>query len=99
MTPFAASTCPPATSCHAIDGSGDVGPSLQDNPLFGQTRDVAETIVNGYSCMPPLGDVLSDDTVAAVMTFIRSNWGSDYPPVTDNAVAAGRCRRGGRWHS
>lgn len=78
------------SSCHAVDGSGDVGPPLIENPLLGDTEAVAETIVHGFNYMPPLGDVLDDEQVAAVMTYIRSNWGNDYGPVNAREVATVR---------
>lgn len=37
--------------------------------------------------MPPWGDALSNEEIAQVATYIRSNFGNDAPPVTTEEVA------------
>lgn len=32
--------------------------------------------------MPPFGQVLDDNEIAAVLTYVRGSWGNDAPPVT-----------------
>jgi mono/diheme cytochrome c family protein len=40
--------------------------------------------------MPPFAHVLSDDEVAAVVTYIRGAWGNRAAPVSPSEVAAAR---------
>ncbi|NUR53074.1 MAG: hypothetical protein HOQ29_01385 [Acidobacteria bacterium] len=46
--------------------------------------------------MPPLGAGLTDDQVAAVLTYIRREWGQTGSPIDAAAVAAVRAETAGR---
>jgi mono/diheme cytochrome c family protein len=46
--------------------------------------------------MPPLGSVLTDDQIAAVLTYVRRAWGNDGWPVTSQEVAQVRTAAAGR---
>ena len=48
------------------------------------------------SAMTPFGGVLRDDQIANVLTYIRSEWGNNAPPVTAEQVAAVRAEFGTR---
>jgi mono/diheme cytochrome c family protein len=54
----------------------------------------ARILVNGkegpVGLMPPLGATLSDADVAAVLTYVRREWGQTGTPVEPEAVAAVR---------
>ena len=73
------STC---AGCHMPDGEGAVGagmyPSLADNPNLEFPGYAINVIVYGQGAMPPFGDMLSDEQVAAVTNYIRSNFGNDF---------------------
>ena len=73
--------------CHMPDGKGAVGaaayPSLANNRLAA-SRYAVHVVVNGQRAMPPLGLMLSDDQVAAVVNYVRTHFGNTY----DDAVTA-----------
>jgi mono/diheme cytochrome c family protein len=92
-------------ACHQVDGRGrpDTAPSLVGSLLALGPADVtARVLINGKEgstgLMPPLGASLSDDQIAAVLTYIRREWGQRgtpvEPAVVDNArrTSAGRTR-------
>lgn len=56
--------------------------------------EVLGEIYNGN--MPAWGSVLSDEEVAAVLTYVRQSWENDYPEVTAAEVAAVRAATDGR---
>jgi len=74
--------------CHMPDGKGAVGaaayPSLANNRKLAASRYAVDAIVNGQRAMPPLGLMLSDDQVAAVVNYVRTHFGNSY----DDAVTA-----------
>jgi hypothetical protein len=46
--------------------------------------------------MPPLGATLSDPEIAAVLTYVRRDWGQPGSPVDPSVVAAVRKAESGR---
>ena len=89
-------------ACHQPngDGNGDTYPPLAGSEwVTGSEARLARIILHGmtgevevagqtYSgLMPPWKDVLKDEEIAAVMTYIRSNWGNKAPAVTAATVA------------
>jgi mono/diheme cytochrome c family protein len=92
-------------ACHQPDGRGQerVAPSLIDSELALAAPGIpARILLNGkegpVGLMPPVGSVLSDEQIAAVLTYIRREWGQpgtpvDAPTVKDiRALTAGRTR-------
>ena len=76
-------------ACHQIDGLGreKMAPSLISSPFTVGDPSLAIRIVlagkeGKTGLMPPLGTTLSDDSVAAVLTYIRREWGHTASPVT-----------------
>lgn len=74
--------------CHQYDGSGASGagayPALAGNENL-EFPDYAVTlVVNGQKGMPPFGAMLSDEQVAAVVTYIQTSFGNTY---TEHATA------------
>jgi len=58
-------------------------------------------VVNGQNyngAMPPWRDLLTDEEIAAVLTYVRGNaaWGNTAPPVTPEEVGVLRERTAGR---
>jgi mono/diheme cytochrome c family protein/glucose/arabinose dehydrogenase len=84
-------------SCHQPDGRGQerMAPSLVGSELALAAPEItARILLNGkdgsVGLMPPLGSVLSDHDVAAVLTYVRREWGQTGTPVEPAAVAAVR---------
>jgi mono/diheme cytochrome c family protein/glucose/arabinose dehydrogenase len=84
-------------ACHQADGRGldKVAPSLIGSELAVAPPDVpVRILLNGkegtVGLMPPLGSVLSDDQIAAVLTYVRRQWGNAGTPVAGADV--GRIR-------
>jgi len=46
--------------------------------------------------MPPLGSVLSDEQIAAVLTYLRREWGHTASPVDTRTVSETRTLTAGR---
>jgi mono/diheme cytochrome c family protein len=84
-------------ACHQLDGRGsaDLAPPLVGSLLALAPADVpARVLINGkdgaVGLMPPLGASLSDDQIAAVLTYIRREWGQRGTPVDSNSVGGAR---------
>lgn len=89
-------------SCHQMDGKGIPGvfPPLNESEfVVGSPQRLVRIILHGmmgettvkgvtYSgMMPPWGSFLSDEEVAAVITYIRSNFDNDASAITPELVA------------
>jgi len=79
--------------CHMSDGKGAVGagayPSLvQDSNLESGGYPVY-VVVRGQRAMPPVGAMMSDAQVAAVVNYVRTNFGNRY----QDAVSADDVKR------
>ena len=90
-------------ACHQPDGRGreQLAPSLVGSELALGTPGIAVRIVlNGkegsVGLMPPLGSVLSDDQVAAALTYIRREWGHTATPIAPSSVGEVRTVTNGR---
>jgi len=84
-------------ACHQPDGRGQdrVAASLLGSPLALASADIpARIIINGkegsIGLMPPVGSTLNDEQIAAVLTYIRREWGQDGSPVDAATVAKTR---------
>jgi len=68
--------------CHMPDAKGAAGagtyPSLAGNRNLEAGVYPVTVVVNGQRGMPPLGAMLSDDQVAAVVNYVRSHFGNNY---------------------
>jgi putative membrane-bound dehydrogenase-like protein len=80
-------------ACHQPDGRGQerLAPSLVGSPLaLGPVGIPARVLLHGkegsIGLMPPLGQAFSDDQIAAVLTYIRREWGQAGAPVDAAAV-------------
>lgn len=78
--------------CHGAEGEGGGGPPLAGAELLSSGRAVAAQILNGNDehGMPPFMDVLDDDEIAAVGTYIRNSWGNAFGIMVAETVAAQR---------
>lgn len=64
--------------CHALDGSGIVGPDIRpDKTLekYSSAAEMAALIRDGIGEMPEFGSKLSDAEVAAVVDYVRAGLG------------------------
>lgn len=99
-------------SCHQANGLGVPGvfPPLNRSEWVASEdpRVVARILLNGMvgpvtvagveynSMMPPFGAMFNDEELAALATFIRSNWDNNASPVTADIVAEERAAHEGR---
>ena len=78
-------------TCHMADGKGAVGaaafPALASNPKMKMAAYPIVMVVKGRGGMPGFTDLLSAEQTAAVITYVRTNFGNAYPePVTAEDV-------------
>jgi len=68
--------------CHMPGGVGAVGagtyPALARNPKLAATGYVLSLVINGRKGMPPFGSFLTDQQVAAVVTYVRTHFGNEF---------------------
>jgi mono/diheme cytochrome c family protein len=85
-----ASSC---QGCHMPDGGGATGagtyPSLQKDSNLETSGYPVYVVVRGQKAMPPVGAMMSDDQVAAVVNYLRTHFGNQYP----DAVTAEEVKR------
>ena len=64
------------------DGKGATGagtyPSLANNKTIEAAGYALDAVVNGQRAMPPLGDMMNDNQVAAVVNYVRTHFGNHY---------------------
>ena len=75
------------------DGKGATGagtyPSLADNKNLAARGYPVNVVVKGQRGMPPIGLMMSNDQVAAVVNYVRTHFGNDYrDTVTPDEVKA-----------
>jgi mono/diheme cytochrome c family protein len=75
-------------ACHQADGRGQekLAPSLVDSALAVARPEITTRILlNGkegaIGLMPPVGQTFTDEQVAAVLTYVRREWGQTGTPV------------------
>jgi mono/diheme cytochrome c family protein len=90
-------------ACHQPDGRGreQLAPALVGSELALGPAGIAARIVLGgkegsTGLMPPLGAALSDDQVAAALTYIRREWGHTASPVEPSTIREVRALSNGR---
>jgi mono/diheme cytochrome c family protein len=68
--------------CHMPDGHGSTGaatyPSLSKDSNLEAGGYPVYVIVRGQKAMPPVGAMMSDDQVAAVVNYLRTHFGNQY---------------------
>jgi mono/diheme cytochrome c family protein len=90
-------------ACHQEDGQGreNIAPALVGSSfVLGAPTVPSRILLNGkegtVGLMPPLGSALSDDQIAAVLTYARRSWGNEGSAVDAQMVAATRKATEGR---
>ncbi len=85
-----ASSC---QGCHMPDANGATGagayPSLAKDRNLEAAGYPVTVIVRGQKAMPPIGMMMSDDQVAAVVNYLRTHFGNEY----SDAVTADDVKR------
>ena len=78
--------------CHMPDGKGAVGaghyPPLANSAFVESKEGVAQWIIQGHKAMPPLGGVMDDEQIAAIVNYLRSNLGNSYDETISAAEVA-----------
>jgi mono/diheme cytochrome c family protein len=79
-------------ACHMADAKGGAGaatiPALANNPRLAAPAYPIMMVSKGRGAMPWFNDSLSPAQMAAVITYIRTNFGNNYPkPVTEADIA------------
>jgi len=68
--------------CHMPDGGGATGagnyPSLAKDANLESGGYPVYVVVRGQRAMPPVGAMMSDDQVAAVVNYVRTHFGNQY---------------------
>jgi mono/diheme cytochrome c family protein len=90
-------------ACHQPDGRGQdrLAPSLVGSDWALARPDItARILLNGkegtIGLMPPVGQAFSDDQIAAVLTYIRREWGQTGSPIDPATVKEVRALTAGR---
>jgi mono/diheme cytochrome c family protein len=81
--------------CHMPDAKGAIGagayPALASNPRLAAAIYPITVVLHGQRAMPPFGETLSDEQIAAVLNYVRTNFGNRYKDlITPSAVHARR---------
>lgn len=79
-------------ACHMSEGQGAVGagkyPALAKNENLEAGGYPVFVVVKGLKGMPPVGQMMSDEQVAAVVNYVRTHFGNNYKdPVSAQDVA------------
>ncbi|WP_395674042.1 c-type cytochrome [Inquilinus sp.] len=82
-------------ACHMPAGQGAAGaghyPALAKNANLEAGAYPVYVVVHGLKGMPPVGKMMTDDQVAAVVNYLRTSFGNSYTdPVTAKDVADAR---------
>jgi mono/diheme cytochrome c family protein len=76
-------------ACHMSNALGAVGaghyPALAKNAKLATSGYVLNVVLHGYKAMPALGELMTDEQVAAVVNYVRSHFGNSY---TDQVAPA-----------
>ncbi len=82
-------------ACHMPDGKGASGagtyPALAGDQNLAARGYPVLVVVKGQRGMPPIGVIMSDDQVAAVVNYVRTHFGNNYQDaVTSEEVKSAR---------
>ena len=73
------------SACHGLEGGGDVGPPLANNPALRNEQLVITRILFGGGIMPSYAHH-PDIEIAAIASYIRTAWTNDFPPISAEQV-------------
>ena len=76
-------------ACHMSNAEGAVGagryPGLAKDARLATAGYVIDVVLHGYKAMPRIGDLMTDEQVAAVVNYVRTHFGNNY---TDSVTAS-----------
>lgn len=80
-------------ACHMDQGQGAVGagkyPALAKNENLEAGGYPVYVMLHGLKGMPPVGQMMSDEQVAAVVNYVRTHFGNDYKDEVSAQDVAG----------
>jgi mono/diheme cytochrome c family protein len=80
-------------ACHMDQGQGAVGagkyPALAENENLEAGGYPVYVMLHGLKGMPPVGQMMSDEQVAAVVNYVRTHFGNDYKDEVSAQDVAG----------
>jgi mono/diheme cytochrome c family protein len=72
-------------ACHMSNAEGAIGagryPSLAKNTNLAAPGYAIDVVLHGYKAMPPIGRLMTDEQVAAVINYVRTHFGNNYTDV------------------
>ncbi len=76
-------------ACHGPEGQGGgVFPALAGNEfLTGDPAQAIQVVLHGRGAMPAFGGTLSNEQIAAVLSYERNSWGNEAGVITPEQVA------------
>jgi mono/diheme cytochrome c family protein len=82
-------------ACHMADGKGAIGagayPALANNPKLQTAAYPVVVVMYGKAGMPWFNGLLKPEEIAAIVSYVRTNFGNNYAePVTAQEVATMR---------
>jgi mono/diheme cytochrome c family protein len=90
------------SACHQVGGTGLAGvakPLVGSPWVLGRPERLIRILLHGKEgtmLMPPIGAALSNDQVAAVLTYVRRSWGNSASAIDAAAVQEVRGATAGR---
>jgi mono/diheme cytochrome c family protein len=76
-------------ACHMPDGKGASGagtyPALAGDLNLSAAGFPVTVVLHGFRGMPPVGYLMTDDQVAAVVNYVRTHFGNNYPDAVSAA--------------
>lgn len=85
------------SACHQVGGTGIEGafPALKgDVYVQSDPSLVSATVLKGRAGMPAFASSLSDDKIAAILTYVRQAWGNHASTISAEDVATVRLQSG-----
>jgi len=80
--------------CHMPDAKGAIGagayPALASNPRLAAAIYPITVVLHGQRAMPPFGESLTDEQIASVLNYVRTNFGNRYRDVITPAAVHAR---------
>ena len=61
------------TTCHGMQGQGDSGPALDNNPIVTQASGLEAIVRNGRGKMPPVGTSWTKAQLDGLLAYLKQN--------------------------
>ena len=76
-------------ACHQASGKGIPGafPALAGSKFVtGDHAEVAGVLLKGRGGMPDFSETINDKDIAAILTYVRSDWGNKADALSENEI-------------